>query len=276
MLLKGIRKNDCNKVMLFTNARDEPNINEWIAHHFLLGFDKIFIFDHLSTQPIESRINNRFGGRLVIKRMNDEMKNAKLDFIKRAVNVAKVNNASWMLYLDADEFLSLNKFTNVKDFLRLFSQADSVGVNWLMFGSSNFVEQPEGLLIDNFTTSCIRLDQHVKSFVRPDRVMQVLNPHYYYVVDRNRCYNSFGLRINNGPFSKIPVPFFKSVCYIAHYYVQSENEYKRRKGRRMDDGSQPNIPSSNEIHSMYNEVVNCQLKNKYSDNIKRFLQEYNI
>ena len=45
--------NTC-KVVLFTNARDEPNIAEWIAHHLLLGFDKVFVFDHLSKEPIQS------------------------------------------------------------------------------------------------------------------------------------------------------------------------------------------------------------------------------
>lgn len=40
------------KTIVFCNARDELHINEWIAHHILLGFDKIYIFDHLSTTPI--------------------------------------------------------------------------------------------------------------------------------------------------------------------------------------------------------------------------------
>ena len=38
------------KVALFTNARDEKHIKEWAAHHLLIGFEYIFIFDHKSTQ----------------------------------------------------------------------------------------------------------------------------------------------------------------------------------------------------------------------------------
>ena len=33
--------------VLFTNARDESNLKEWCAHHLLLGFDCIYIFDHI-------------------------------------------------------------------------------------------------------------------------------------------------------------------------------------------------------------------------------------
>ena len=45
--------------------------------------------------------------------------------------------------------------------------------NWLFFGSSGHVEQPKGLLTENFTRSEIRLDKHVKTFVRPDIVRNI-------------------------------------------------------------------------------------------------------
>jgi hypothetical protein len=42
------------KVMLFTNARNEIHIKEWAAHHLLIGFDKIIIFDHKSDIPLKT------------------------------------------------------------------------------------------------------------------------------------------------------------------------------------------------------------------------------
>jgi hypothetical protein len=58
------RRYDTNLVYLFTNARDEPNIAEWIAHHINLGFDKIYVFDHLSVEPISSKIKTNFDEKL--------------------------------------------------------------------------------------------------------------------------------------------------------------------------------------------------------------------
>ena len=271
MFIRKPRRSNNGKIMLFTNARDEKNINEWIAHHFLLGFDKIFIFDHLSAVPISAP---KFNGKLTVYRANESKNNIKLDFMNRALNVALKNSADWMLYLDADEYLCINVCENVKSFLSNFKGADSIGINWLMFGSNDHITHPSGLLLDNFTKSNIRIDQHVKSFVRPECVKRIVNPHYYVISDPMRCYNSFGFRMNNGPFNNVPMPFFKSPIYIAHYYIQSEEEYKKRKGRVMDDGSRPNIPSSEEIHSMYNETVNNQLKCKYSENIRTFLSRH--
>ena len=64
------RKNDERFVILFTNARDEPNIAEWIAHHLLLGFDKIIIFDHMSIEPIENKLKTNFNNKIqVIRKM---------------------------------------------------------------------------------------------------------------------------------------------------------------------------------------------------------------
>lgn len=271
MFIRKPKTPSCNKIMLFTNARDEKNINEWISHHFLLGFDKIFIFDHLSVIPI---VAPRFNGKLTICRVNETKNNMKIEFMGRALSVALANNADWMLYLDADEYLCLNKHINIKSFLKIFNNADMIGVNWLMFGSNGHKENPNGLLVENFTKSEVRLDQHVKSFVRPECVKRIVNAHYYIIDDVSKCYNSFGIRMQNGPFNRILIPFFRSPAYVAHYYVQSEEEYKKRKGRTMDDGSRPNVLLSDEIHSLYNEVDNHQLRCKYGDNINKFLLQY--
>ena len=60
LLNTSSRRTDNASVILFTNARDEPNISEWIAHHLLLGFDKVIVFDHLSSIPISSSVPTNF------------------------------------------------------------------------------------------------------------------------------------------------------------------------------------------------------------------------
>lgn len=267
------RNSDTNLVYLFTNARDEPNIAEWVSHYLLLGFDKIYVFDHLSKEPIKKKLTeNIFNGKLKVFPVKGSG-NIKINLMKKAVNISKQQNVSWMLYLDADEFLLLNKYNNIKDFLRCFPQADSVGINWLMFGTSGHKKQPEGLLTENFIKSEIRLDQHVKTFVRPYTVKDVNNPHFYVISNPNRCYTANNTRMNMGPFNPQPLPFINSLAYIAHYYTQSEEEYMRRKGRDMDDGTKHNFSLSEQIHKKYNSVTNNQLQNKYSKMIKCLLKE---
>jgi hypothetical protein len=51
-LISSLKRKIVGKTMLFTNARDEKNMKEWVAHHLLLGFDLIYIFDHKSKIPL--------------------------------------------------------------------------------------------------------------------------------------------------------------------------------------------------------------------------------
>jgi hypothetical protein len=266
------RINDTNLVYLFTNARDEPNIAEWIAHHINIGFDKVYVFDHLSVEPIASKIKTDFGGKLIILQVKGSG-NIKINLMKDAVNISKKNNVSWMLYLDADEFLCLNKNTNIKDYLHNFIQADSIGINWLFFGSSMHISQPKGLLTNNFTMSEIRLNKHVKSFVRPNSVKNIVNPHYY-ITNSNRYYTGNNRKMEIGPFNNEIIPFINSTAYIAHYYIQSEEEYNRRKGRNMDDGTGTKLGL--DVNTIYNNVANNQIQNKYSQKIQDCLSLYGI
>jgi hypothetical protein len=275
MKFNKFRKKDTNSVYIFTNARDEPNIAEWIAHHLLLGFDKVFVFDHLSKESIQSKLGTNFNNKVNIRRV-DGSGNIKLKLMKEAVEIADKEEASWMLYLDSDEFLNLNKHKNVKEYLLHFVEADAVGVNWLMFGSSGYVEQPSGLITENFIRSELRLNQHVKSFVRPSQVMNVVNPHWFFIQNKNRYYSGNETRMSMGPFNNQPLPFINAPAYIAHYVIQSEHEYVRRKCRQMDDGSGVRVIDTSGVNKMYNTVTNNQLQNKYSKKIKEYLKGYNI
>lgn len=269
------RKNDENFVMLFTNARDEPNIAEWIAHHLLLGFDKIIIFDHLSIEPIQNHLATTFDNKVqIIRKIGSG--NIKQKLGKEAVQIAKNLNASWMLYLDADEFLVINKYCNVKQLLSQFKFADALGINWLLFGSSNHKTQPKGLLTENFLMSDKLLNRHIKTFVRPERVVDYwyLNPHFYKIVNPNRYFAATGNKMISGPFNNVRRVFTQTAAYIAHYYIQSEEEYIRRKCRKMDDGTSARSKKIN--FNIHNEVMNNQLQYKYSENIKQFLKKYNI
>lgn len=269
------RKNDERFVILFTNARDEPNIAEWIAHHLLLGFDKIIIFDHMSIEPIESKLKTNFNNKIqVIRKMG--VGNIKEKFGKEAIQIAKEFKASWMLYLDADEFLLINKYSNVKELLAQFKFADALAINWLAFGSSNHKRQPKGLLTENFVMSDKLLNKHVKTFVRPQNVVNqiYLNPHFYKIANPNRYFAATGNKMVPGPFNNVRRLFTQTVAYIAHYYVQSEEEYVRRKCRNMDDGTPPRTIKFN--FNSHNSVINNQLQYKYSEKIKKFLKNHNI
>jgi len=265
------------KVFLYANARNERNIGEWCAHHLLLGFDNIFIFDHKSDQPIAEYLRP-FSPDVKILRVGGDG-GIKLKLMKSAVRHAVSLQCDWMLYLDCDEFLVLNSFSNVKEMLQLFTNkgADHLAINWLMFGSNNQVKEHEGLIIDSYTKSDLRVDQHVKSFVRTSAVTNIINPHFFVIKNDQRRFDicTGGIHRNaNFAFNHTPLPFIKAPAYIAHFVFQSEESYHKRKQLLPSDDGNGFREFPDNFHSHYNGVENRQLVVKYSQNIKNFLQTF--
>ena len=81
--------------ILFSNMRDERNILEWVIYHLLLGFDKIYIFDHLSKVPIADTLKAYNLPQVHVQRIEDEKTN-KAGFMKMALE--KAQNYEWLLY----------------------------------------------------------------------------------------------------------------------------------------------------------------------------------
>jgi len=260
-----------NKVVLFTNARDEKNIKEWAAHHLLLGFHHIVIFDHMSKIPI-SYVLKGFDKRVTVIRCvwNNPV---KLRLMQTAINLSRSMRADWMLYLDADEFLVLPRYKNVVNFLSLYANYDSVSVNWLMFGTNNIIKDPDGLIIDNFTKSSSTLDRHVKSFVRPMEAINAHNPHFFNIYDTSRRIGMDNRIVQvASPFHPFPIHFSKAPAYIAHYVHQSEETYTNRKVLLpTDDTGSMRGDIRAQVHSLYNDVENLQVKRLYSENVNNFL-----
>lgn len=259
-----------HRVGLFCNARDELRIREWVVHHLLLGFDAIFVFDHLSEVPLSHVLRN-FDHRVKVLRVSSQEPNIKRTLMNLATLMAKRYCLDWFIYLDADEFLVLNN-ESLKHLLQRFAFADAIAVNWLMFGSNHHVQEPHGLMFEAYTKCEPMLDQHVKTFVRPSQVKYSDNPHFYHMKNPS---NVVGTNGHHVLFPQCFHPgnrtdFRRANAYIAHFVYQSEETYKKRKViLPADDGTQRTDMGAH-IHAHHNTVENCQLF-KYVEGIKQFL-----
>jgi len=271
------------RVILFTNARDEAKIKEWATHHLLIGFSHIVIFDHKSKNPLKNVFGN-FDKRVKIINVSN-LKNGiaiKMKLMNYAAKIANNLKADWMLYLDADEFLILNKsIFGVKHLLGKYNSAASIGVNWLMFGSNYLDKEPKGTIIESYTRCEQNLNKHVKSFTRPSRIINASNPHYYNVHDKNRVVSITGHMMNgNLAFNPTNVPYDQVPAYIAHHVHQSKETFIRRKISfpRDDSGTSRGLSQKaiDNLHNSFNQVLNEYPKLKYAENINKFLKSVPI
>jgi len=268
-------------VAVFCNARDEKHIREWAAHHLLIGFNRIIIFDHNSKVPLSTVFQN-FDKRVAIIRYNtpQSQNNVKIHLMNNALHIAKQMKFDWFIYLDADEFIILNNnLIGIKDLLNRYNFADSLALNWLKFGTNNLKTDPDDLILDSYTKSDLKLNKHVKSFVRPSQATHSNNPHFYNIKNKNRmCALNTILNPKKEPYSfnTCNIEYNKVSAFIAHYLYQSEETYINRKiNLPMDDnGKNREKIDAEKLHTMHNSIENIFPKIKYAKNVRRFLKQY--
>lgn len=270
------------KVVLFTNARNESHLKEWSAHHLLIGFDNIIIFDHKSNIPIQHEFQG-FDSRVRIINCSHMNGGVKMPLMNHAVSIAKSIQADWMLYLDADEFVVLNKknIVGIKHFLTLFPNTDQLAVNWLMYGTSHLIPElslTKGeCILNSYIHSDENLNQHVKCFVRPNAIIKADNPHFFRIHNPSRSIGIDG-RQYTPPFHTISMSYHKAPIFIAHYLYQSENTYRKRKllTPRDDNGGMRTDNDVKQIHQHHNGTENFLASYKYAPQVKAFLEHKGV
>ena len=265
------------KTIIFTNARDESNILEWVIHHKNIGFTHVYIFDHISIIPIN---NILFGLDYVTVHRVVEDFVPKTQLMLTGAIIARENNYDWMFYLDADEFLALPLFPNVESFINNYPNNSQICVNWVMYGTNYLREEPTTTILESYTKYEGLIDQHVKSFVKPQLVTDVINPHYY-IIDNNHFTSGIILNQcdpNERAFYPIEphTPIHVMHAFIAHYVYQAYNVYlKRKNGRNRDDINIPhNILDENTLNTLYNNHETTLIKDLYNENNKIKMQEF--
>jgi len=270
--------------ILFTNVRDEGHLLEWIAHHKNIGFTHIHIFDHSSKIVVKSMVEHI--PNVTVERQDIELiEGVKLKdhFMKIAVQyIAKPHKFSWMLYLDADEFLVLPKHENVHDFINSYDNADQIGINWLLFGSNHKDVFETGTLLENFTQCDAGLNHHVKSFVRPTQVIKPINPHAYKIYNPQYSVDVKKRNVNtNVPYyvfwSKTAFPNVTTAdAYIAHYMYQDYKTYIERKCNlpRDDTGEMRDVLSKQAVHAKHNTIENRVPLELYNERNKELMEHW--
>lgn len=275
--------------MLFTNARDESRILEWVLHHQSFGFDRIHIIDHLSKTPIATTLSTcvKQYDNVIIER-NNNPKAIKKEFNHHAIAVSKKLGYDWLLYLDADEFLYLKDHTSIHNFIATFPHNTAkIAINWLMFGSNNkATSDPKKTMLEEFTQSENRLHSTIKSIVR---VAWMANkppphPHTYTCVHKEGYVFDIGGRMHSlanqntqasaqmAACQKIPIDTAKA--FVAHYTSQDYDTYCARKlDRRRDDiiKAKRSHISEETFHNMYNDRQNHLMLDSYNDQLREKL-----
>jgi hypothetical protein len=215
-------------------AKDEtPYLREWVAYHYLIGFEKIFLYDNDSRVPVRDILSDFYEARIVdtytipgqgmqLTAYNHCLRDNGADFV-------------WMAFFDLDEFLFLPQEQDARSLLSEYEDYAGLAVHMCTFGSSGHLARPAGLVLENY------LERHnpgifVKSIVRPDLVDMPLSPHDfiykpgYYAVNTDHC-----------PVIGAFAPVATDAARLNHYSFRSQQDYEEKiaKGDAIYVGENP-------------------------------------
>lgn len=132
---------DADKYIVCTCARGENDyIVEYVSHYLGMGFDKVIICDNNPDDSIESVLADYIDAGTVEIFDCRGFNSFQVQFYSM---FASEGNYKWCAYFDADEFLELGVYSDIKEFLSTIEE-DCVSFNWIVYGSNGKKHKTKG------------------------------------------------------------------------------------------------------------------------------------
>jgi len=214
------------------------DIAGWIAWHLALGVDHLFIFEDHSTDGTWEIIQAAARSFPITAVRTDPVAQPDFYWRQRDSFMAAAAQArgryDWIGFLDGDEYVYLNRFDRIGDFLDQFPQADGVAINWCIYGNNGRVVRPRQMAVEAFTrhgTTDLNDNVLVKSFVRPEKLRGNYTDPHRYDIDPERYVDARGEVVRWEGATK---PIDWRDAKVLHFVCRSMEQYIQRIRRRLN------------------------------------------
>lgn len=244
---------------------------EWIEFHRKQGVEHFYLYDNLSVDKPQHTLQPYIEEGLVdiipwnIEATDDFHWNtiqcdAYRDCIEKVRDVAK-----WCAFIDVDEFLFCPDRSSLSTKLNDYKKFSGVGVNWVIYGTSNVENIPDDAhMLDVLTMRApfsLRRNLFVKCIIRP-QYAETFFPSPHVVVYRNKKYktiteNKEPLDIYNEARGGMSVTHSVNVFRINHYWTRDRDFFYnvKLKNRRWTASEEEMINSEKEMNAEYDPIL---------------------
>ncbi len=226
------KKNFQTQLAIVAIIKNEgPYLDEWICYHRLIGVEKFLLYDNESTDDTCSVLKPYIEKGIVDYRLIKGRQRQLVAYHDAVLRYYK--KVKYLAVIDADEFLYSDRDDEILPYLDAAFSKNIGGLcfNWLMFGSSGYLEKPEGLVTENYLhcaeENFLPPNVHIKSIVNPRRVRCFVNPHSALYLKNYHAYDTEGNRVD-GAFTKEP---HHNGWRIDHYFTKSKAEFTKKRLR---------------------------------------------
>ena len=214
------------KTAILSLIKDENRyIENWLDYHYNLGIDKIYLFEDYDSKSHYSecikygtdKIRLLRFERIVQKTVYEPTALRQIQLLNFFIqnNPEKMD---WVIFMDPDEYINLNKGVNLQDFLYKYRKYPAVYLAWKMFNANghinhqkndvDFYKQTTNKSIDN-----VGIHKH-KSFINLNKKVKILDQH----------------TIKNGVTTNYKQSFYDKdmsydYCCLNHYFTRSWEDW---------------------------------------------------
>lgn len=228
------------KASICAIVKDEGRyIREWLSYHSAIGFEHFFIFDNESTDDTSDalRLAQNKGICSYQPWPSTRGPRPQLSAYKTGLQLAR-QETEWLAFIDADEFINLKKHRSIGDFLTSYSDADAIGINWRIFGSSSEIGYRPKLVMERFRYASPVLfgaNHHIKTIAKTSALVKPFI-HTHNLVDGSVFLNADRTLLKGFPAARQDA-VSHDIIQINHYFTKSYEEWCAKKARGKADFS---------------------------------------
>lgn len=219
-----------------------PYLKEWIEFHKLVGAQRFYLYNNLSTDNFEEILTPYIeSGDVVLIDWPYKQKpgdrswmpiqwRAHTDCVKQA----RKDKVRWIAFMDLDEYLFPVEGELMIDTLSKFERKGigGIAVNWQLYGTSFVKNLPKDQLMIEVLRYKARRTYHEnsqsKAVVRPKYTTSCRDSHTMHYVKGYRCITEKGERVTGLRTPSVSVKKLR----INHYWTRDENYFFNTKIQR--------------------------------------------
>jgi hypothetical protein len=231
------------KTCVHVNVKDEIRIIEFINYYLKIGIDYFIIMDDDSKQDtkellLQNNINKNIFTVLYTnkRRFLFGIYNSYEYWKNELLPILYQQKIDYILYIDADEFLFINKFQTIDELINEYQPFDQLKINWLLFGSNHLFENNSKSIIQPFIKSNDYLNSFVKCLTKVSSIHIevekefISNSHFINIQKNGIVKNIFNQIVEKNSMEEVIHIHYKNApIYLAHYMIQDSTTYIHRK-----------------------------------------------
>lgn len=210
-------------------------LKEWLAFHLTVGVQRFYLYAHGCTDgSVELLLRLARHWPIVLHEVPPDTPRPQVAAYQHAWS-AYGEQVDWMAFIDGDEFLFPTRHATLQEALQPFREqpVSAVGVHWVCYGSSGHLDEPDGLVLENFTRHSgaeFAANRHLKSIVRGGEPGVVPNGSHVFPTPRGTV-DDIGRPVTSGLMLDHEPSY--AALRINHYVTQSWqffSEFKQHSG----------------------------------------------